>query len=138
MIHSSSWDKDAELYLRNVINRDGGLRDGGVPCAWPTIIFEVSRVSPNYVTLVQSRFSSIHKVISTLAIVGVSPNPPEALSFAGLLNDTLAGQNGLLGFGEFSISKSVTSRSFGSDSGSEENIGGKRADRLLPSPWNLA
>ncbi|KAI1345533.1 hypothetical protein F5Y01DRAFT_323101 [Xylaria sp. FL0043] len=80
LIHSQSWDEDAESYLKNVINRNGGLRDGGVPCAWPMNIFEVTRV------------------VSTLAVVGVSPDPPEALVFSGLLNDTRLQQEGLLGF----------------------------------------
>lgn len=43
-MNSSTWDDEAEAYLRSVIYRDNGLGCGGVPCAWPTSIFELSWV----------------------------------------------------------------------------------------------
>jgi hypothetical protein len=45
LMHASSWDHDAEAYLRNVVKYGTGKGNGGVPCAWPTTIFELTWVS---------------------------------------------------------------------------------------------
>lgn len=45
LMHASEWDHDAEAYLRTVLRQGTGKHSGGVPCAWPTTLFEVSWVS---------------------------------------------------------------------------------------------
>jgi hypothetical protein len=44
LMKSSTWDHDAEAYLRIVVEQYAGLAKGGVPSAWPTTIFETSWV----------------------------------------------------------------------------------------------
>ncbi|RYP09462.1 hypothetical protein DL764_001287 [Monosporascus ibericus] len=80
LMNSSIWDEEAEGYLRNVLHRANGFGHGGVPCAWPTTIFEVSWV------------------ITTFAAVGMPIGETEALVFCHLLQETLVAQKGLLGF----------------------------------------
>ncbi|KAK6614369.1 hypothetical protein H4I96_00690 [Botrytis cinerea] len=80
LMNASTWDDQAECYLRDVVNRDSGVHGGSVPCAWPTTIFEISWVIP------------------TLAAVGVSADPSDTSVFSKLLQDALEQQKGLLGF----------------------------------------
>ncbi|KAI0883796.1 uncharacterized protein GGS22DRAFT_180426 [Annulohypoxylon maeteangense] len=82
LMNTSSWVDEAELYLRNVLHRPNNLGSGGVPCAWPTTIFEVSWV------------------ISTLASAGVSIDKSETSAFCRLLQETLRTQKGVLGFSQ--------------------------------------
>jgi hypothetical protein len=45
LMNVSTWDHDAEAYLRAVLGRSGAQsRSGLVPCAWPTTIFELAWV----------------------------------------------------------------------------------------------
>lgn len=44
LMNTKLWDEEAEMYLRKVINRGPGKRNGAVPSAFPTPIFEVSWV----------------------------------------------------------------------------------------------
>ncbi|KAK9786221.1 putative ent-kaurene synthase protein [Seiridium cardinale] len=80
LMNSSSWDDKAESYLKDVVSRDDGAHRGGVPCAWPTTIFDISWVT------------------TTLATVGVSPDPSDSLILRKTLQDALQEQKGLLGF----------------------------------------
>ncbi|KAF7905074.1 uncharacterized protein EAF01_005595 [Botrytis porri] len=80
LMNVSVWDPRSESYLRDVVSRDNGIHGGGVPCAWPTTIFEISWVIP------------------TLAAVGVSANPSDTSVLINLLQNTLEQQKGLLGF----------------------------------------
>lgn len=45
LIYSSSWDDEAEEYLRNVISAGPGRGNGSVPSAYPSSLFEISWVS---------------------------------------------------------------------------------------------
>lgn len=45
LMYASTWDDMAEAYLRDALRNSTGQGDGGVPCAWPTSIFELSWVS---------------------------------------------------------------------------------------------
>ena len=45
LIYSSSWDDEAENYLRNAISAGSGKGNGSVPDVWPTPIYEISWVS---------------------------------------------------------------------------------------------
>ena len=45
LMYSSTWDEDAENYLRRVITHGGGFGKGGVPSASPMPIFETTWVS---------------------------------------------------------------------------------------------
>ena len=45
LIYSSSWDDEAENYLRDVVSAGSGKKNGSVPTAWPTPFFEISWVS---------------------------------------------------------------------------------------------
>ena len=44
LMHSSTWDSEAELYLRKVLREGSGNSVGGVPSIFPIPIFEVSWV----------------------------------------------------------------------------------------------
>jgi hypothetical protein len=44
MINCTSWDHEAETYLRTVVTQGAGKGSGGVPCAFPTTIFEITWV----------------------------------------------------------------------------------------------
>ncbi|KUI56675.1 Copalyl diphosphate synthase [Cytospora mali] len=80
LMNSSTWDDEAEAYLTNVLRRAKKVGREGVPCAWPTTIFEVGWV------------------VTTLASAGVPIGEMEAEAFGQLLQGTLAKQKGLLGF----------------------------------------
>ena len=45
LINTTTWDNEAESYLREVIQNAGSDKAGGVPCALPTSIFETGWVS---------------------------------------------------------------------------------------------
>lgn len=45
LMNSSIWDQDSEQYLKDVVQFGTGENDGGVPCAWPTTIFDATWVS---------------------------------------------------------------------------------------------
>ncbi|ETS76585.1 hypothetical protein PFICI_11972 [Pestalotiopsis fici W106-1] len=80
LMNATSWDVQSEAYLRDVVDRDGGIHCGGVPCAWPTTIFEISWVVP------------------VLAEVGVQPTEQDSAGIAKVLMDALSQYNGVLGF----------------------------------------
>ncbi|KAI0444326.1 hypothetical protein F4803DRAFT_573310 [Xylaria telfairii] len=44
LMYATSWDEAAEAYLQNVLESGSGHRNGSVPSAWPTSIFETSWV----------------------------------------------------------------------------------------------
>lgn len=44
LMNVSTWDDEAEAYLRAVVGRPTELSAGLVPCAWPTSIFELAWV----------------------------------------------------------------------------------------------
>jgi hypothetical protein len=88
LMNATNWDDEAEAYLKKVVCRDGPNEPGrgGVPCAWPTTIFELSWV------------------ITTLAS-SIIPLSAEVSSVLGnFLQRTLTAQKGLLGFGKWSCS----------------------------------
>lgn len=45
LMNASTWDGEAELYLRHVIDRAAGQGNGGVPSAYPSLYFEMTWVS---------------------------------------------------------------------------------------------
>lgn len=50
LMHSSTWDDEAESYIRRVIEQGVGKSNGGVPSVFPTPIFEVTwvKIHPRY------------------------------------------------------------------------------------------
>lgn len=44
LIESSTWDDEAEAYLRTVFEHGAGQGDGGFPSAFPSEMFELSWV----------------------------------------------------------------------------------------------
>ncbi|KXX73544.1 Copalyl diphosphate synthase [Madurella mycetomatis] len=82
LMNSSTWDDEAEAYLRRVLDRQtfGGADRRSVPCAWPTTIFETSWV------------------VTTLVSAGVVIGEAEASTLGNLLRGALLAQKGLLGF----------------------------------------
>ena len=44
LMNSTSWDLEAETYIRKVVYEGTGKGNGGVPCVFPTPIFEVTWV----------------------------------------------------------------------------------------------
>lgn len=44
LIHASTWDEEAERYVRKVIVEGQGNGVGGVPSVFPTTIFEMTWV----------------------------------------------------------------------------------------------
>lgn len=47
LMNFSSWDDEAEFYLRRVIQEGAGKGNGAVPSVFPTPIFEISWVRAN-------------------------------------------------------------------------------------------
>ncbi|KAI0898671.1 Ent-kaurene synthase [Annulohypoxylon nitens] len=80
LMYSSTWDQEAESYLRNALEYGTGNRDGGVPCAWPTTIFEGSWV------------------ITILAEAGVPIIEMVSSNIGNDLEEALALRNGIVGF----------------------------------------
>ncbi|KAI0889799.1 Ent-kaurene synthase [Annulohypoxylon maeteangense] len=80
LMHSSTWDEEAESYLRNALKYGTGEKDGGVPSAWPATIFEASWV------------------VATLAEVGAPINEMFPSSIGDYLEKTLTSNNGTIGF----------------------------------------
>ena len=46
LMNSSTWDDDCEAYLKNVVVSGAGNETGGMPCAFPSSIFELTWVLP--------------------------------------------------------------------------------------------
>ncbi|XDG06996.1 hypothetical protein ABKA04_006611 [Annulohypoxylon sp. FPYF3050] len=80
LIYSSTWDEKAESYLRDALEYGTGNKDGGVPSAWPTTIFEASWV------------------VTALAEAGVPINEMNSASIGNDLEQALASHNGIIGF----------------------------------------
>ncbi|KAI1761980.1 Ent-kaurene synthase [Hypoxylon sp. FL1150] len=81
LMHSSAWDDKAESYLEQVVAHGTGKKDGGVPCAWPTTIFEVTWV------------------VTTLAEIGFPMASEHELGTISIfLEQALASRGGLVGF----------------------------------------
>ncbi|KAK9412989.1 putative BcDTC1, similar to diterpene cyclase [Seiridium unicorne] len=75
------FDKVGQWQEANGSFMDSRARDnGGVPSAWPTTVFEISWV------------------VTTLATIGVSPDPSDSLILRKTLQEALEEQKGLLGF----------------------------------------
>ncbi|OTA68818.1 Ent-kaurene synthase [Hypoxylon sp. EC38] len=85
LIHTSLWDTRAEGYLRSVLRFSTGNGNGGVPCAWPTSVFETAWV------------------VTTLAAVGIVIHEPEASTLRHFLESSLERGNGTVGFSPTSI-----------------------------------
>ena len=45
LMHSTRWDEEAEAYLSHVVSTGNGTINGGVPCRYPTTVFELTTVS---------------------------------------------------------------------------------------------
>ncbi|KAI0150011.1 Ent-kaurene synthase [Hypoxylon sp. NC0597] len=80
LIHANLWNTRAETYLRSVLGSGTGHGNGGVPCAWPTSIFETAWV------------------VTTLASVGIVIHEPEASTICHFLESALQKGNGIVGF----------------------------------------
>ncbi|KAK8117394.1 uncharacterized protein PG998_005675 [Apiospora kogelbergensis] len=80
LIHASTWDNEAEDYLRRVLSQGSGNGNGSVPSAWPTTVFEVTWV------------------VATFAAVGISVDVPESTAISNFVQGLLASPNGTVGF----------------------------------------
>ncbi|RYP78945.1 hypothetical protein DL769_003110 [Monosporascus sp. CRB-8-3] len=85
LMHASNWDALAEAYLRDVLRNSSGQGGGGVPCAWPTSIFELSWV------------------VTTFIESGISIGEAEASVIGTFLESTLRAQKGVVGFAPWSF-----------------------------------
>jgi len=84
LMNCSTWDDKAEEYLRKVVNRErfNEVEDAGIPCAWPTTVFETSWA------------------VATLLSAGAAITTEDASRIGDYLRRTLATQSGLVGFGK--------------------------------------
>ncbi|KAI5925012.1 Ent-kaurene synthase [Camillea tinctor] len=82
LIYTSNWNSRAESYLRAVLKHQGprGNGNGGVPCAWPTTIFEITWV------------------ITTLAGVRFPFREASSARICKFLEQSLATRHGTIGF----------------------------------------
>ncbi|CAJ2513955.1 Uu.00g020740.m01.CDS01 [Anthostomella pinea] len=80
LMHSSTWDDQAEAYLRNVLRQGAGHGDGSVPSAWPSSVFEISWT------------------ITTLVRAGIEPEEETVAAMRKFLQETLNAHGGTLGF----------------------------------------
>ncbi|KAF9894881.1 hypothetical protein FE257_004502 [Aspergillus nanangensis] len=83
LIHSSTWDDDAEAYLHRAIHSSSACRDGGVPSTYPTTVFERAWIPVNFL---MSGVSFDKETQSLLQNIGVK------------LQTVLEVQNGITGF----------------------------------------
>jgi hypothetical protein len=86
LMNSSTWDEEAEVYIRSAISFSSGNGSGGVPSAFPTTIFEISWI------------------VSTILENGVDTEiirGEVSASIAEFLNAELVVGGGVLGFGEY-------------------------------------
>lgn len=77
LMHSSSWDDEAEEYIRNVIANGGGNRSGGVPSVYPCDIFELTWVRNN-----TTRASGAAQIFPALTVVAGRMHPPTRRIFS--------------------------------------------------------
>ncbi|CAN8100051.1 unnamed protein product [Discula destructiva] len=85
VINCAEWDEEAEVYLKAVLAHGTGARDGGVPSAWPTSIFDVTWVT-----------AALSKSTCRFAT-------DDARSVLNFLEDCLASQHGVVGFTKFAF-----------------------------------
>ncbi|RDL34572.1 uncharacterized protein BP5553_07700 [Venustampulla echinocandica] len=79
----STWDQEAESYLRSVITGGTGRGNGGVACAFPTTIFEV--------TWVLSALLSAGFTVDELGVYNVK-------RLSGIIEKEFQDRNGIVGF----------------------------------------
>ncbi|KAI2779002.1 Ent-kaurene synthase [Daldinia loculata] len=84
LIHATTWDEEAESYLRSALERSSNIGSSSVPCAWPTSIFEVSWS------------------VTTLAQAGIPIGKDDSLTLRTFLEEALKSRNGCVGFSQFS------------------------------------
>ncbi|KAG6355250.1 hypothetical protein INS49_004332 [Diaporthe citri] len=80
LMHASEWDDDAESYLRTVLRQGTGHGRGGLPCAWPTTMFEVSWT------------------VTTLAHAGIPLEEEYSAALRAVLERALSEGQGRVGF----------------------------------------
>ncbi|KAF4628001.1 hypothetical protein G7Y89_g10156 [Cudoniella acicularis] len=92
LMSCSTWDSDAESYLRTVITEGTGRGNGGVPCAFPTNIFEITWVTS---TLLQAGFT-----VDSLGSYNIK-------ILAGVLESELKNTKGVVGFDADDTAKAI-------------------------------
>ncbi|POS70579.1 ent-kaurene synthase [Diaporthe helianthi] len=83
LMNATTWDDEAEEYLRHVVEHAAGKGSGGIPSAYPSTIFEYGWV------------------LSTLFTSGISPadlEGPGLRKMTGILSQTFEKQGGTVGF----------------------------------------
>ncbi|KAK8043770.1 hypothetical protein PG994_012608 [Apiospora phragmitis] len=85
LIHATTWDDEAEDYLRRVLVHGSGKGNGSVPSAWPTTVFEVTWV------------------VATFAAVGLPIDCSELHAIGNFLQELMAGHHGTVGFSPSSL-----------------------------------
>ena len=101
LMNLSSWDDEAELYLRRVVLEGSGKGNGAVPSVFPTPLFEVSWVRPNLHEPKGIKLTGV-KVVSTLiqsGFIEANLGQENVSSITSYLLQHSHAQNGLLGFG---------------------------------------
>ncbi|KAL8665782.1 MAG: hypothetical protein Q9202_001904 [Teloschistes flavicans] len=95
LINTTTWDDEAESYLRGVVRNCKSNRAGGVPCAFPTSIFETAWA------------------LSTLLTTGHTFNSlgeENVQTIANFLEKALKVGHGVVGFGKFTEVSSSSER----------------------------
>lgn len=109
LMHASTWDNEAETYLRQAIQWGSGHGDGSVPSAWPINVFEVTWVSScirtpclALVSILSWAFLTnacvVIQVVTTLLEAGVVIEHEDAQAIGTFLRTSLSAHNGVLGF----------------------------------------
>ena len=116
LMNCSTWDVEAEMYIRNAILHGSGHGNGGVPGVFPSNIFEVTWVSNDshtFTSVTNVNTALIQgKLVSTLDEAGYTAesldhqNVRDIISY---LKGHFSAQEGLLGFGWCSLKKLVLS-----------------------------
>ncbi len=102
LIYSSSWDDEAERYLRNVISSGPGKGNGSVPSAFPLSLFEISWVGRRQDPIpLAGKTDKTFQVINTLSTGGfdfqkLGGKPLQVLR--GILHTAFENGSGLIGF----------------------------------------
>lgn len=109
LIDSSSWDDEAEGYLRNVITAGPGKGNGSVPSAFPSSLFEISWVGRRQDPLpLAVKVRETFQVTNTLAIGGFDLQKPGGKPLhvlRDILHTAFENGSGLIGFGKTSPTK---------------------------------
>ena len=113
LMKASSWDDEAEAYLRLAIECGDGKGTGGVPSAWPSTNFEIIWVSLKNQLLWIDLTEQIAQVVSTLLEAGLWTKDDGNLKrelVLKIINEARGTTGGLVGFSKVSPRDFVASK----------------------------